>query len=122
MAEYRESALTGARRMRAYQAIAQNPASGARAIEFREEWLTVLSDGRQINEPAGMLRKTFDAPDTTFDLLDPATGQAVGQMTYQEVYAALHSLYLHLAVERDAAQAAAEAAAAEAAATGEPAP
>jgi hypothetical protein len=101
MAEYRESQLTGVRRMRAYQVLAHNPANGNRSIEFREEWLTQLSDGRAINEPAGSLRKAFDNPMAEFNLLHPETGDVVGAMSYLQVYSALHSLYLHLAEERD---------------------
>lgn len=101
MAEYKETPLTGTRRMRSYQVLAHNPATGTKSIEFREEWLTALSDGRLINEPAGSLRKVFDDPAVEFDLLHPVTGDVIGTMSYQTVYVALHSLYLHLATERD---------------------
>ena len=52
----------------------------------------------------GNLSVVFD-PAAVIDLVDPATGLPTGQtMTHGDVYVALHSLYLQLATERDAAQ------------------
>ena len=102
MAEYRESPITGRKRMRSYRVTAHNPANGARAIQFDEEWLTELDDGRFINEPAGSIRKDFNDPTVTFDLLNPETGAVIGSSSYMQVYVILHSLYMHLANERDA--------------------
>ncbi len=101
MAEYKESPITGRKRMRSYRVVASNPASGARYIQFDEEWLTELDDGRYINEPAGALRRVFDTPETQFNLVHPETGDVIGSVTYLDVYVMLHSLYMHLAVERD---------------------
>lgn len=107
MAEYRESPITGRKRMRSYRVTAHNPANGARAIEFAEEWLTELDDGRYINEPAGSIRRDFTDPTAQFALLNPETGEPVGlSATYLQVYVMLHSLYMHLAAQRDAEQAA----------------
>lgn len=101
MAEYKESSITGRKRMRSYRVIASNPASGARSIQFDEEWLTELDDGRYINEPSGSIRRDFSAPGTEFDLVHPETGAVIGSATYLNVYMLLHSLYMHLATERD---------------------
>lgn len=101
MAEYKETPITGRRRMRSYRVIANNPANGARSIRFDEEWLTELNDGRLINEPAGGIARDFSEPQTEFDVLNPETGEIVGKSTYLQVYVLLHSLYMHLAVERD---------------------
>ncbi len=101
MAEYKETPITGRRRMRSYRVIANNPANGARSIQFDEEYLTELDDGRHINEPAGSLRRPFDNPSGKFDLVHPDTGAVIGSASYLDVYVILHSLYMHLAVERD---------------------
>lgn len=101
MAEYKETPIAGRKRMRSYRVIANNPASGARSIQFDEEWLTELDDGRHINEPAGSIRRDFSAPGTEFNLVHPETGEVIGKSTYLNVYVLLHSLYMHLAVERD---------------------
>lgn len=101
MAEYKETPISGRKRMRAYRVTANNPASGARSIRFDEEWLTELDDGRFINEPAGAITRDFSAPGTEFDLVHPETGEVIGKASYLNVYVLLHSLYMHLAVERD---------------------
>lgn len=104
MAEYKETPITGRRRMRSYRVVANNPANGARSIQFDEEYLTELNDGRFINEPAGSLRRPFDNPTGKFNLVHPETGVTLGEATYLDVYVLLHSLYMHLAVERDNTQ------------------
>lgn len=101
MAEYKETPITGTKRMRSYRVVANNPASGARSIQFDEEYLTTLDDGRFINEPAGSLRRPFDDPAGKFDLVHPETGTKIGSASYLDVYVLLHSLYMHLATERD---------------------
>lgn len=101
MAEYKEVAVAGRKRMRSHRVVASNPASGVRSIRFDEEWLTELDDGRFINEPAGSITRDFIDPDAVFDVLNPETGEVVGQANYLQVYVLLHSLYMHLALERD---------------------
>jgi hypothetical protein len=47
----------------------------------------------------------FDPVAGLFPLVNPETGEPLGQtMTHAQLYVALHSLYMHLAQERDAAQ------------------
>lgn len=101
MAEYKETPVSGRKRMRSYRVVASNPASGDRSIQFDEEWITELNDGRFINEPAGSLRRPFDNPQGKFNLIHPETGVKIGDATYLDVYVILHSLYMHLAIERD---------------------
>lgn len=101
MAEYKEVPIAGRKRMRSYRVVANNPASGARSIRFDEEWLTELDDGRFINEPAGGIVRDFSEPGTQFDMLNPETGEVIGKASYLQVYILLHSLYMHLALERD---------------------
>lgn len=101
MAEYKERPVGGRKRQRSYRVIANNPANGARSIQFDEEELTELDDGRFINTPIGSIRKDFSEPMKAFDILYPETGEVIGKTNYMQVYVLLHSLYMHLAVERD---------------------
>lgn len=101
MPDYKGSTLTAARRMRAHTIVARNPPSGVPGMEFHEEFLTELSDGRLLQEPQGVLRKDFSAPLTQFNLLNPLDGSVIGTATFQDVYVMLYSLYLHVATERD---------------------
>lgn len=104
MANYQETSVTGTKYTRAYQVLVQNGLEN-KSITFQEEELVNL-DGTQVHNKLGSIFESFtaDNANTTFDLLDPNTGASMGQgmtMTYSGVYAALYSLYMHLAVERD---------------------
>jgi hypothetical protein len=99
---YRESAVTGSKWTRSQSVTVSNPLSGVPEIAFSEEEVSLLSDGRAINNPVGVLRKVFDTPATTFPLLNPVDNTVIGTASHQEVYILLHSLYMALAAERDA--------------------
>ena len=105
MANYQESNVAGTKYRRAYQVHVANGMTN-KAITFHEEDVLNLADD-VIQQKAGSVSKalTADNANTSFSVVDPATGADSGQtMTYQEVYAALYGLYLHLAQERDAAE------------------
>ena len=68
-------------------------------VEFTEEDATSQSGITQVT-PAGFIRAEY-TPDETFDLLDPETGEVQEVLTQAFVYKVLHSLYLHLAKQRD---------------------
>ena len=102
MANYQETNITGTKYRRAYQVHVANGMSD-KTITFHEEDVINLVD-EVIQKKAGSVSKAFTAENanTSFAIVDPATGADSGQtMTYQEVYAALYGLYLHLAQQRD---------------------
>ena len=73
-------------------------------IRFDEERRIALADGTSVGTPAGAIQKAFTDPSIELPLLNPETGEPVGQqITYGFVYAVLWSLYMTLAAERDAA-------------------
>lgn len=103
MANYQETNITGTKYRRAYQVHVANGMTN-KAITFQEEDVINLED-TVIQKKAGSVSKslTSDNANTSFSIVDPVTGADSGQtMTYQEVYAALYGLYIHLATERDA--------------------
>lgn len=102
MANYQESNVTGTKYRRAYQVHVANGMTN-KVITFHEEDVINLSND-VIQQKAGSVSKPFtnDNANTSFSIVDPSTGNDSGQsMTYQDVYVALYSLYLHLAKERD---------------------
>lgn len=102
--DYKQTSLTGEAWQRCNHLEINNPSGGTPTIRFDEERRVVLSDGATLGTPAGAITKEFTDPATEFPLLNPATGEAVGQqLTHGFVYAALWSLYMALAAERDAA-------------------
>lgn len=117
MANYQETTLAGTAYTRANGVQVSNGET-SKSISFQEERVINLDDGEVIRKPAGQVWSPFTAENalTEFALLDPTTGADTGAtMTYQDLYVALYSLYLHLAAERDAYVA-------EEAASDEPAP
>lgn len=103
MANYQESNIAGTKYRRAFQVHVQNDMQH-KAITFEEEEVINLDGADVIQKKVGSVSKalTADNANTSFALINTETGEPSGQtMTYQEVYAALYGLYLHLAVERD---------------------
>ena len=100
---YKETTVAGTSWVRSNFVTVHNPLGGTGTIRFNEERVIVLGD-RSISEPAGSVqeRLTEDKRSKVFDLKHPETLEVVGQATYEQVYLLLHSLYLHLAAERDA--------------------
>jgi len=124
MANYQETTLAGMAYTRANSVEVSN-GEVRKSISFNEERVINLDDGEVIRKPAGQVWSPFTADNalTEFALLDTTTGAETGAtMTYQDLYVALYSLYLHLANERDAYVAAQEAAATEEPPAEEPAP
>jgi hypothetical protein len=107
MPNYRESIgeATSWRRVHAVRfANPLNHPAGARVTFYEEDAVTV--GDRSVRTPAGEVGATFDPP-ATFALINPATGAPTGMlMTHMDLYVALNSLYLDLALKRDAAEAA----------------
>jgi hypothetical protein len=112
MANYNESNVNSTSYQRAKSATITNTYGKNPEIMFSEELVVVLPDGAA-HRDLGNVFGTFtpENKDTTFTLIDQATGNASSNtMTFGELYNAIRSLYLHLATKRDADVAAAEAA------------
>ncbi len=115
MPDYRESTAPATTWRRAHRVEIYNPmpGQGVPFVEFREEDAIKVGE-RIITTPApnaSSLLKRFDPVAGAFPLRDPKTGALTGAtMTHGELYAILHSLYIHEALERDARDAAAAAA------------
>lgn len=122
MANYKETNLAGNSYIRAHRVEVIN-GELEKAIYYVEQKVINLDDGEVIRRDAGVVGSQFtpENASTQFKILNPATGAPVKEYdpdtgseiemtsTYQEVYTLLYSLYLHIAVERDAAEAAAQA-------------
>ncbi|UCP00111.1 hypothetical protein LF844_09945 [Metapseudomonas lalkuanensis] len=83
------------------------PHLGVPAVTFVEE-RCINVDGEEVQRPLGNLVEPFTPENAgeAFDLVDPETGSVLGSMTYQGLYVALASAYLHVATKRDQAQSA----------------
>lgn len=106
MPNYKENSVAGSSYVRAGSVFIDNGLSN-KSIAFQEQEVMTLGD-EVISKNLGLVtsKLTAENQDTAFALLDPATNEQVdGQtMTFKDVYNALYSLYLHLALERDAAE------------------
>lgn len=102
MPNYQEQPITGATWRRSHFVSIENPLVGEKAVTFHEQTARQTSDGQLSFADAGQLRRIFDNPATEFDLRSPVDDSKLGgTATYQDVYVILHSLYLHLASQRD---------------------
>ncbi len=102
--DYKQSTVTGESWQRCLHIEINNPSGATPSIRFDEERRIALADGTSIGTPAGAIHKDFTDPAAEFTLLNPETGEPVGQqITHGFVYAVLWSLYMALAAERDAA-------------------
>ena len=106
--DYREQTAEAKTWRRAHTVQIHNPVPGQGSvplISFHEED-AIQVGGKVITTPAydagpGGLRALFQA-DGVYPLVNPVTGESLGaSMTHQELYVALHSLYMHLAGLRD---------------------
>lgn len=109
MSKYQEATVAGTSWVRASEVKILN-GQDSKGILFKEEKITVLEDGSLISREYSQISEGFNAENasTAFPLLSPETGEPLAdgaQMTYEGVYAALYSLYLHLATERDSVEA-----------------
>lgn len=99
---YQESTVTGTSWKRCNRIVIGNDYNQTPVIDFQEEVITALSEDKQFREGAGGLHTQFD-PAAVIALRDPETGELTGgTMTQAEIYVALWSLYMGLALERDA--------------------
>jgi len=75
-----------------------------KSITYNESVVATLPDGSQmVQDGTGQVTATMANPNEVFNLRNPDTGAVTGTMTYQALYLALYSMYLHAAEKRDAA-------------------
>jgi hypothetical protein len=77
------------------------------SISFHEEEKIILPDGTILPGPCHDPKNVTQAlndPSETIPLINPETGEVIGETTYGALYTVLYSMYIHLASERDANQ------------------
>jgi hypothetical protein len=101
MANYKEHSGEGVSWTRAKQVIINNPYNDTnKNIVFVEENIVTIGEN-VFKGDAGILTGKFN-PDGIVALIDPATGEATGNVISQSlIYQALFSFYLQLANARD---------------------
>lgn len=102
---YQETNVSGTSYVRAYAGSFVNFLDGMKRIDFQEERVVNVEGLPPIKTPVGCIEKMLTPENmaTSFDILNPQTGEIVSQATYIELYTMLHSFYIHLATERDIA-------------------
>jgi len=104
--DYRFSPVAGSAWQRCLHVECNNPYGGQPGIRFDEERRMLLADGTTVGVPTGSVQEALTDPGVTFPLVNPATGELLGQdVSYGALYAMLFSLYMHLAHRRDAGNA-----------------
>jgi hypothetical protein len=82
----------------------ENPYKQIPKINFWEQDISILPNGKEIQELVGStLSTTMENPITEFNLINPTDDSIIGTAKYQDIYVMLYSLYLKLAKERDLA-------------------
>ena len=109
MANYKEETITGdiTSWVRAKTVIIKNDYLSSPTIEFEEERKATLLDETIIEFPLAItpIFAVFTDSTKTIALVNPETGESLGTTaTYGDLQIIMHSLYLQLAAERDAAE------------------
>lgn len=101
---YRPGQFAGQSYMRTNRIEILNPAAHLPpTVVFHEERVLEGPTGVLSRFPEGQCRLEHD-PDLEIPLLNPMTGEPIGQnLTMMELYAIVYSVYLHAATARDAA-------------------
>ncbi|WP_028449693.1 hypothetical protein [Chitinibacter tainanensis] len=99
---YNEQTAIGRIWQRAHRVVINNPYNQTPILEIYEE-KAVSINGQTMTQPLpGVIVEPVADMNAEFEVIDVSTGRSTGaKMKYAEVYTALHSLYLHLAKQRD---------------------
>ena len=102
MADYQETTISGTSYKRANEVFISNPLNGAKTVRFSEELVINISETPQ-RVPQGVFDVILtDANKSTpINVIDPDSGATISQMTYEQIYGILFSLYLDSANKRD---------------------
>lgn len=93
--------------VRPYQTISTGLLGENNSMTIFEEKIIVLSDNTSSKVVADTqeLHAVITNPNASFDIVNPATGEAIGTMTFAQLKVQMYSLYLYLAAQRDALEA-----------------
>jgi hypothetical protein len=96
-----EKTVGGKTWIRSNQVILHNPYKGERQVDFLEQKITELDDGRVLSEHAPGISFTFD-PDEAIQIIHPETGLPIPGMilTQAQIMLGINSLYIKKASER----------------------
>lgn len=103
MSNYKEADISGTEYQRARLVSINNELDRPKTVTFVEELVSIIGNTK-LHRDIGQIEETFSADTvlTEIPLLNPETGEQIGAtMTYQQLYVALHSLYMFLANRRD---------------------
>lgn len=102
MADYQATDVAGKSWKRCCRMVVENPLNSPSSLLLVEETAISLGD-KTISTPDANLSVVF-SPEASFSLRNPLTGEETGvTMTHAELYTILYSVYMQLALERDAA-------------------
>lgn len=104
MPKYNESTVQGESWRRSFQLIGANDYGILPSISFNEEDVVLLEGNKVLKNYVGQIGTVLTAENalTEFQLRNPETEEYIDQYsTYQDVFVLIHSLYFHLAKERD---------------------
>lgn len=101
---YKQTTISGEAWVRTKRIVIENEFGTYPKVKFVEEKRVNLQDGSVMNQDNGSIEveSSPETMDLTIRIVDPATGKYIGKdMTYAEIYAAVHSAYLFFAKRRD---------------------
>ena len=103
MANYNQNIVNGdsVSWTRPFRIEIDNPHNETPTVTYREEIMVALPDGSHFSRPVSVISRKA-SQDYTFDLLNPATGQPLGQqMTELQMQVAIYSHYIAVSKQRD---------------------
>jgi hypothetical protein len=102
MANYREEIAQVTTWLRAKRVTMLNPLGGVGEVIFEEERATQVGGDAATLASTGVLKRAFD-PERVIPIFDPVSGvDTETTMTEGQIFAALYSVYLQMAMARDA--------------------
>ena len=99
-ANYKQTNATGSMWTRCKQIHINNPLGQMPSVQMAEEDAVSIGD-KVMTQPGRVINGSF-SPQTVFDLVNPDTGDVIGQSSHMQVYVILHSLWLSMAKAQDA--------------------
>ncbi len=89
--------------VRPYQTVSLGPLNGLNSMTISEELVVTLPDASTVNVPLSTdaLHAVITDPNVSFNIVNPATGDITGTMTFAQLKCQMYSLYLYLAAIRD---------------------
>lgn len=97
--DYKADTIKG--KQRAFEMLVKNPDGGIPTIDFSEE--LVVRDGDTViyQKDTGHATDSLTDPAEVVQLVNPVTGEVIGEFTYQDYYVMSYSVYRHVAAKRD---------------------